>query len=108
MEFLTLTGLKRSGETTNSAILNTNGAGKGDLGMVTVFCHPDHAKREACDALSTLHQPNSSEPSMVVVRRYSNTPCIPWGMSHSLYLDVDNLSGCASFAQFPLDRLHLC
>ena len=39
-------------------------------------------------------------------RRYSNTPNIPTGMSHSLYLYMDTLSGGS--AQFPLDRLHLC
>ena len=94
--------------TTNLAILITDGVREGKFGMVTVFCHPHQAKIEACDALSTLHQRDSSEPSVVVVRRYSNTPYIPTGMSHSLYLDVDSLSGGASSTQFPLDRLCLC
>ena len=44
---------------------------------------------------------------MVVVRRYSNTPYIPKGMSHSLYQDVGTLSGATSSAQFPLEWLHL-
>ena len=44
---------------------------------------------------------------MVVVRRYSNTPYIPKGMSHSLYLDVDTLTGGTTSTQFPLDRLCL-
>ena len=72
-----------------------------------VFCHPNQAKIDACDALSPLCQHNSSEPNMVVVRRYSNTPYIPWGMSHLLYLDVGTLSGGASSTWFPLDRLCL-
>ena len=49
------------------------------MGMVMVFCHPHQVKIEACDALSTLHQCDLSEPSLVVVRRYSNTPYIPRG-----------------------------
>ena len=92
----------------NMAILITNGVGERDLGLVTVFCHPNQAKMEVPDALSALHQFNSSEPSVVVVRRYSNTLYIPWGMIHSLYLDVGTFSGNTTSAQFPLDRLHLC
>ena len=75
------------------AILITDSVGAGDLGMVMVFCHPNQAKIEACDALSTLHQCNLSEPSVVVVKRYSNTPYIPRGMTHSLYLDVELFQG---------------
>ena len=56
--------------TTNKVILITNGMGERDLGMVTVFCHPNQAKMETCDALSALCQCDSSEPNMVVVRRY--------------------------------------
>ena len=80
-------------------ILITNGLEERDLGMVMVFCHTNQAKIEACDA---LFQWNTSEPSVVVVRRYSNAPYIPWGTSHSLYLDRSTLSGGASSAQFPL------
>ena len=100
VEFVTLTGLKKNEETTNMVILITDRVGERDLGIVTVFCHPDQARIEACDTLSTLHQCNLPEPSMVVVRRYSNTPYIPRGMSCSLYLDVDTLSGGAASAQF--------
>ena len=107
MEFLILTSLKRSRETTNLVILITDGVGEGDLGMVMVFCHPNQAKMEACDALSTLCQCDSSEPSVVVVRRYSNIPYIPWGTSHSLYLDMGTLSGGSCSPQLPLDRLCL-
>ena len=107
MEFLTLTGLKRSEETTNLVILIINGVGKRDLGMIMVFCHLNQAKIEACDALSALHQCSSSEPSVVVVRRYSITPYILRGMCHPLYLHVGTLSEGASSTQFPLDRLCL-
>ena len=102
MGFITLTGPKRSKETTNPAILITDGIGEGDLDMMTAFCHPDQAKIEACDALSALC------PSVMLVRRYSNTPYIPRGTCCSLYLDVSTFSGGAASAQFPLDRLHLC
>ena len=45
---------------------------------------------------------------MVIVRRYTNTPCIPQGSSHLLYLDVNTISGGTSSTQFPLDQLHIC
>ena len=93
---------------TNMVILIPNGVGKSYLGMVTVFCHPEQARIEACDALSALCQHNSCELSVVMVRRYSNTPYIPRGMSHSLYLDMSALSGGIAFTQFPLHRLGLC
>ena len=45
---------------------------------------------------------------MVVVRRYSDIPYIPRGMSHSLLSGHRHfLRGIAS-TQFPLDRLHFC
>ena len=56
VEFVTLTSPKKSAETTNTVILITNGVGESDLGLVTVFCHPDQARKEACDALSALYQ----------------------------------------------------
>ena len=76
------------------------------MGMVMVFFHPDQARTEASDALSTFCQHNSSQPSVVVVGRYSNTHYIPRGTSCSLYLDVDIFSWGTVSAQFPLDRLH--
>ena len=78
------------------------------MGMVSTFCCHNQAKMEASDALSTLHQCNSPDPSVAVVRRYTNTPCIPQGSSCFLYLNVSTLSGGTSTAQFPLDWLHLC
>ena len=76
--------------------------------MLTTFCHHNQAKMETSEALSALHQHELPEPSMVVVRRYTNTPYIPQGTSCFLYLDVSTLSGGASSAQFPLDWQCLC
>ena len=39
---------------------------------------------------------------------YNNTPYIPQGISHLVYLDVSTLSEGASSAQFPLDWLCVC
>ena len=66
------------------AILITNGVRERDLGMVMVFCHPNHAKMEAWNALSALCQHDSSEPSVVVIRRYSNTHLSAPGLSRDL------------------------
>ena len=107
VEFITDLSLRTSEEDTPMAILITDGVGEENLGMVTIFyCH-DQTKLEASDELSTLCQCNSPNPSVVVVRRYTNTPYIPWGTSQLLYLDVSTLSGSTSSVQFPLDCLHL-
>ena len=58
-------------------ILSTDGIGEGNLGIVTTFCHHDQNKMEASDALSAICQHDSTQPSGVVVRRYTNTPYIP-------------------------------
>ena len=89
-------------------ILITDRVEESDLGMVMVFCHPDQVRIEACDAPSILCQCDSSEPTVVVIRIYSNTPYIPRGMSHVLYLDMGTFSGGIASTQLPLDRLHLC
>ena len=96
VEFITNNGQKISGEAVLMVILVTDGVGEGNLGMVTTFCHHDQAKMGASDALYALHQCNSLEPSVAVVRRYTNSPYIPQGSSHFLYLDVSTLSGGAS------------
>ena len=92
---------------TNSGIPITNGVGKRDLFLVMVFCHPNQAMMEACDTLSALHQCNSSEPSVVLVWRYSNTPYIPQGTIYLIHLDVSTFSWDVNSVQFPLDRLCL-
>ena len=107
VEFVTLTGPKESGKTTNTVIHITNRVEESDLSLVKVFCHPDQARMDACDTLSALCQCDSSELSIVVVRRYSNTAYIPRGMSCALYLDMDTFSRGVASTQFPLDRLHL-
>ena len=59
------------------AILLTDGVIKGDLGMMTTFCSQNQVKMEALGVLDALHQCDSPEPSVFVVRRYTNTPYIP-------------------------------
>ena len=75
------------------AILVTDGVGEGNLGMVATFYHHNQAKVEASQALSFLHQHDSLEPSVVVVRRYTNSPYVPQGFFSFLYLDMTTLSG---------------
>ena len=108
LKFITHNGQKISGEATIMVILITDGVGKGNLGMVITFCHHDQVKMEASDAFSALCQCGSPKPSMVVMRRYTNTSYIPQGTSCFLYLDMSILSGGPSSTQFPLDWLHLC
>ena len=73
-----------------------------------LFRHPKQARIEACDALSTLHQQDSSELRVVVVRRYSNTIYIPRGTSWALYWTQALSLGVLLLPNSPLDRLHLC
>ena len=96
------------GETTNTVTLIIDGVGESDLGMVTVLFHAKQARIEFCNALSILHQHYSCQLSVVVVRRYTNTPYILGGISCSLYLDMSALSGGDTSAQFPLYRVWLC
>ena len=107
VEFITHNDWKVSGEAIPMVILVTDGVGEGNLGMVTTFCCHNKAKMEASKAVSALHQCNLPEPSVDVERKYTNTSYIPWGPSHLLYLDVSTLSRGTSFAQFPLEQLHL-
>ena len=91
VEFITTNGQNISGEAVPMMILVMDGVGEGNLGMVTTFCHHNQAKVEASKALSALHQHDSPEPS-VVVRRYTNSPYIPWGSFSFLYLEMSTLS----------------
>ena len=77
LHFVNETSPRLSGEATPMVILITDGIGKGDLGMVTTFCSHTQFKMEASEVLTTLHQCNSPEPSIFMVRRYTNTPFIP-------------------------------
>ena len=76
MEFIT-SNSKISGKTIQIVILVRDGVGKGNLGMVTTFCHHEQFKRETSDALSALCQHDLPESSVVVVKRYTNNPYIP-------------------------------
>ena len=89
-------------------ILVTDRVREGNLGMVTTFCHHDQAKVEVSEVLSALCQCDLLEPSVVVVRRFTNSPYLPWGSFGLLYLGVITFSRGASSAQFPLDQLCLC
>ena len=62
---------------------------------------------EALEVLDALHQHDSSEPSVFVVRRYTNTPFIPQGTSRLLYLNVSDLPRGTSSTQCPLNCLYL-
>ena len=107
VEFTTNNIQGMSGEDIPMMVLVMDGVREGNLGMVTTFCHHDQTKIEASEALSALCQHSLPEPSVVIVRRYTNSSYPPQGSFNFLYLDVSTLSGGASSAQFPLDRLCL-
>ena len=107
VEFMTDTSPRISREATPMAILITDGVGKDCLRMVTIFCHHNQNKMEACDALSALCQHDSPEPRVVVVWRYTNTLYIPQGTTRLLYLDISALSRGPTSVQFPLGYLCL-
>ena len=88
-------------------ILVTDWVEEGNLDMVTTLFHHNQAKVEAAEALSALHQWDLPQASMVVVRRYTNSPYIPQGSFSFLYLDMTSLSRSISSAQFSLDWLCL-
>ena len=93
MEFITRKIPKISEKAASMAILVTDGVGGGNLGMVTTFCYHNQVMLVASDAISALHQCNSLEPSVVIVRRYTNTPYFSQWSSFLLYLDMHTLSG---------------
>ena len=108
VEFITNNGWKISGEAIPMAVLVRDGVGEGNLGMMITFCHHNQAKVEASEVFFALCQHVSLEPSVVVVRRFTNSPYFPWGSFGFLYLDMTTLSGGTSSTQFPLDWLCLC
>ena len=117
---LTLLVQQKSGETTNNSDPHHwHGVGESDLGLVTVFCHPNQARMEVlwCPLCTSMLHPalhprlqppwpscpcqyDSSE-CVVVVRRYSNTPYIPRGTSHALYMDIGTFFGVHCINAFP-------
>ena len=108
LEFATHTAWSISWEAIPMVVLVTDVVGEGNLGLVKTFCCHDQAKMESSDVLSALCQWDSSEPSMVVLKRYTNTPYISQGTSWLLYLLVCMLQGGTSSTQFPLHQLWLC
>ena len=94
------TSLMINGEATPMGILITDGVGEGHLGMVTTFCYHNQIKMEASDGLFALHQCDLPKPSVVLVKRYTNTPYIPQGTSTFLYADVGTLSRGTSSMKF--------
>ena len=108
VKFITNNGQKISGEAIPMVVLVTDGVGEGNLGMMTTFCHHDQAKMEASEALSALHQQDSPESCVVVVRRFTNSHYLPLGSFGFLYLEVTTLFRGTSSTRFPLDWLCLC
>ena len=108
VEFATHTAWSISGEAIPMVVLVTDGVGEGNLGLVKTFCCHDEAKMEPSDVLSALCWWDSSEPTMVVLKRYTNTPYIPQGTSWLLFLDVSMHQGGNFSTQFPLHQLWLC
>ena len=86
-------------------ILITDGVGKKDLVMVITFCSHNQVKMEASEVLDALHQHDSLEPIVFMVRRYTNTPFISQGTSRLLYLNVIDLLRGTSSAQCALNCL---
>ena len=74
-------------------VLVMDGVGEGNLGMVTTFFHHDKPKVGDSKVLSALHQCNSLELSVLVVRRFTNSPYLPGGSFGLLYLNMTTLSG---------------
>ena len=77
VECITNNSQKISGEAIPMSILIMDEVGKGKLGMVTTLCDHSQANVEASKVLSALHQCNLPEPSVVVVRRFTNSPYLP-------------------------------
>ena len=66
-----------STEITPLAILIMQGVGEGRLAIIPTFCQSDQAKVEPSDVLSTLVQQDSPEPSVVVVKIFTNSTYLP-------------------------------
>ena len=50
---------------------------KGGIGMIMTFCSHNWVMMEASEAPTALHQCDSPEPRVFMVRRYTSTPFIP-------------------------------
>ena len=107
VEFISDSGQKIGGEIEPMVVLRANGVEEGSLGMVTTFCCHDQAKVESSEVLSILHEQDSPELSVVVVKIFANSPYLPWGSSSFLFWDRTTLSSDTLTPQFPLDQLCL-
>ena len=108
VEFITSTSQKIRDEIIPMAVLVTDRAEEESLDMVTTFCHYDQTKVEPSVALSILLQCDSPEPSIVVVKIFTNSPYLPWGPFSFPYLDITTLSVGTLTTQFPLAQVHIC
>ena len=88
VKFITSNDQMISGEVTPMVILVIDGMGEGSLGMVTTFCHHEQAKVEASEVFSALHQHDFQEPSVIAVKKLTNSLYLPWGSFSFLYPDV--------------------
>ena len=101
MEFITDKRWNINGEIIPMGVLVTDEVEEGSGGMLTTFCHHDQVKVEPLEVLSTLVQWNAPELSIVVVKIFTNSSCLPWESFGFPYPDVTILSAGASTAQFP-------
>ena len=107
-DFITEAGRRAmSAENAPLVILVMDDAGKGRLGMITIFCRSDQAKVEPLDTISTLVQWDSPMSGVVVVKVYTNSPYLPCGSFNPPYLDVTTLSVSTLTTNFPLSLLCL-
>ena len=108
-ELITRSGRKSVGEAViPMAHLVTDGVGEGFLEMVTFFCCSHQAKVQPLVVLSTIFQWDSPELGVMVVKIFTNSPCVPWRSLSLPYLDITTLSVGDLTIQFPLTWLHLC
>ena len=70
------------------AILITDGVGKGNFGMVTIFCC---SEVEPSLTPLTLVQQDSHELAVVVIKIFTNSPYLPWGSFGFSFLDISTL-----------------
>ena len=78
------------------AILITHAVGKGNLGMVTIFCHSDQAKVEPSVMLPTFVQKDSHQLAMVVMKSFTNPLHFSQGPLGLPFLDIATLPEGAS------------
>ena len=106
-EFITNNSIKKWGSHPHGNIDHRWGEGR-KLGHGDYLLLPWSSQDGGFWCSLCLCQHDLPEPSVVVVGRYTNIACVPWGSSCFLYLDISTLSRGASSTQFPLNWLLLC